>query len=670
MSHLSVPRRTLLGATALGLAGGITLAAPERRTAAAATGHEDSLGTPITGVTASGVGWTTTAAGHPVAVLIAGGSPSVISAVDGITGALLASRTLALVKQAWNYATAPDRRVYIGTQSSGEVWRFSPDTLTFDRVGHKPFAQTHFWAVAVDDSGVVHFGTYPGGRIVSYDPATSTWTDHGQPVTGALYVRSIASDGRYVYAGTGTVAGIVRLDPRTGESVRIELPAEFADEQFVYDLDVAGGRLFARMSPSNTLLVRDLSAGAWVDRIESVLGLHVSSPGTTIRDGAGRRTEVFYSPAGGPVTGYDLATGERRATELDVAFANRGWAWLPLRLDGFPSNSLVTGSSGGALVAWNPISHQTRSVQSKAAGTPYIIRSLGQGPTGEVYVGGYLSPRGLARVTPETGGTTLLPWSAQVEGMTSHGRDLMLGVYPGAKIYRYETTRDWAAGTNPGTPIEIGHEQDRPVTLTPAGDLTAIGSVPGYGQLGGALTLLDRATGTVEVYRNVAPDQSVVTLLHRDGKIYGGSAIWGGLGIAPTATEAQLFVFDLATRTVEHALVPVPGETSIGGLTFDPDGNLWGMTANQLFRYDVATRQVTLVRRYFDSDVSAEYYTGRSLHWHDGKLVGNTAWRVFEIDPVSLEVQVISTDVNCFALDRLGHWYYGRQSELLRWTPA
>src|SRR5690606_18103783 len=141
-------------------------------------------------------------------------------------------------------------------------------------------------------------------------------------------------------------------------------------------------------------------------------------------------------------------------------------------------------------------------------------------------------------------------------------------------------------------------------------------------------------------------------------------------GIDPTATEAELFVFDLATRTVETSLVPVPGETSIGGLTFDPDGNLWGMTANQLFRYDVDSGEVTLVRKYFDSDVSAEYYTGRSLHWHENKLIGNTAWQVFEIDPVSLELQVIRTGVNCFALDRLGHWYYGRQSELLRWTPA
>src|SRR5690606_19046910 len=114
-------------------------------------------------------------------------------------------------------------------------------------------------------------------------------------------------------------------------------------------------------------------------------------------------------------------------------------------------------------------------------------------------------------------------WSAQVEGMTSHGTDLMLGVYPGAKIYRYDTTQEWQAGTNPGTPVAIGNSQDRPVALTPAGDLTAIGSVPDYGHLGGALTLLDRTTGETTSYRNVVQDQSIVTLLHRDGKIYGGS---------------------------------------------------------------------------------------------------------------------------------------------------
>ena len=165
-------------------------------------------------------------------------------------------------------------------------------------------------------------------------------------------------------------------------------------------------------------------------------------------------------------------------------------------------------------------------------------------------------------------------------------------------------------------------------------------------------------------------DQSVVTVIHRDGKIYGGSAIWGGLGIEPTATDAELFVFDIATRTVESSIVPVPGETSIGGLAFDPDGTLWGMTANHLFRYDVATQQVTLTQQLFTSDVSVEYFTGRELQWLDGKLVGNSVNGVFEIDPVTLEVEIIRGGTLGFAVDRLGQWYYARKSELLRWTPA
>src|SRR5690606_16143126 len=129
----------------------------------------------------------------------------------------------------------------------------------------------------------------------------------------------------------------------------------------------------------------------------------------------------------------------------------------------------------------------------------------------EIYAGGYLSPRGLGLVDPDTGQTTQLPWSAQVEGMVSQGTDLLLGVYPGAVVYQYDTTKPWEAGTNPGPAIPIGEHQDRPVALAAVGDLTAVGTVPDYGQLGGALSLINRATREVEVHRHIVEDQSIVT---------------------------------------------------------------------------------------------------------------------------------------------------------------
>ncbi|MFC7625090.1 hypothetical protein [Microlunatus sp. GCM10028923] len=663
-----VGRRSFLGGSLAAGAGviGSGLAAPTR--ALAAPGQE-YLGTPITGVTTAGMGFTQDGRGRPLAVMIAGGTPSIFSVVDAVSGELIKSEPVSSVKQAWTYKTAPDGRVYIGTQSSGQALRFDPDDRTLTVIKDRPFGQTHFWATTITADGRVHFGTYPDGRVITYDPATDAWIDQGQVLPGAQYVRSLGTDGTMLYAGTGAVARVVRVDPATGQTAEIALPDDVAGESFVYDLDVAEHLLFARMSPSSVLLVYDLIRDRWVDRIADVVGLHVSSA-ADLMTADGRRRVAFYSPTGGPVTGYDLDSGERHPTALTTTYANRDWAWL--QLPGLPRQTLMTGNSLGDLAAFNPITHEVRTLASRAEGTPYIIRSLGTGPAGDVFAGGYLTPRGVARVDPETGATTQLAWGAQVEGMTAHGTDLVLGVYPHGKLYRYDTTQPWSSGVNPGAPVDLGSAQDRPVALTPAGELTAVGSVPEYGQLGGALSLYDRASGAVDVYRDVVPAQSVVTLIHRDGVIYGGTAIWGGLGIAPTATDAVLFGFDLATRKVIFSTVPVPGETSIGGLAFDDTGALWGTATNTLFRYDLGTGSVTQRKTYFQADPTVEYYTGHGLFWHQGRLVGSTAGTIFTVDPATLDLTTIATNMTNLAIDRLGNLYYSKRGtgELYRWTSA
>lgn len=654
---------SLAGAGALGL--GLSLGPAQQ---ARAAGGEEHLGMPITGVTAAGVGFTTNDAGRVMAVLIAGGDPSVFSAVDAITGELITSKVLSAVKQAWVYKTAPDRSVYIGTQAWGKLLRFDPDALTVTEVSSEPmFGQGHLWSLSITDDGQVFGGTYPDGKLLQYDPDGDEWIDHGQLVPGAQYVRSLTTDGTVLYAGTGTVPRIVRFDPGSGESSEIELPEDMQDEAFVYDLDLAGDLLFVRMTDSNTRLVHDLVSHEWVDRIPDGVGMHASGENVLVTD-QGRRRVAYHSVKGKPVMAYDLDTHEQYETTLDLGGAgNRDWSTYRLRLAGFPQESLLTGLSDGRVMAFNPITHQTREITTEAEGSPYVIRSLATGPSGEIFVGGYLTPRALGVVDPETGEATQLPWSPQVEGMTAQGDDMVFGTYPNAGIHRFDTTKPWEVGTNPAPPIHIEESQDRPVALTVAGDRVAIGTVPGYGQLGGALTLLD-GDGGLEVHRHVVQDQSVVTLLHRDGIIYGGSAIWGGLGIEPSATDGELFAFDLATEKVLWSVVPVPGETSIGALAFDDDGTLWGLGTNTLFSFDVAGQQVTRSETFFDSDNDATYVTGHELFWHEGQLVGTTAATVFTVDPSSWELTVLSEDKTNLAIDRLGNWYYSKGADLYRWT--
>lgn len=672
LSSPSLRRRTLLGGSlaAAGALGAGLHAGPFAPAAHADDPGEEHLGTPITGVTAAATGFTADSSGRVMEVLIAGGGSSVFSAIDALTGELLMSQVVDGVTQGRAFKTVEDGSVYIGTQSNGRMFRFTPNSLELEELSTGPvFDQGHMWCMAITDDQQVYVGTYPDGKVLQYDPSTDKWSDHGQLVPGAQYVRSLATDGSMLYAGTGTLARIMRLDPASGETSEITLPDDLQDEEFVYDLDVAGELLFARLKESHALIVYDLASEEWVDRIEDGLGLHVSGE-SVLRTESGRRRVAYYNTSSSPVMAYDLDTGDKIETTLHLGgSSNRDWSWQELGARGFPGESLLTGISDGTVKAFNPITHETLSVTADAEGSPYEIRSLAAGPNGEIFVGGYLSPRELGVADPDTGEVTQFPWSGQVEGMTAQGDDVLFGIYPGGGIRKYDTTQEFDLDTNPGPSVAIGEQQDRPVTLTPAGDLTAIGSVPGYGQLGGALTLLDRATEEMDVYRHVVPDQSVVALLHQDGVLYGGSAIWGGLGIEPTASDAELFAFDLDTREVLFSVVPVPGETSIGGLTFDDSGTLWGFGTNTLFSFDIAAQEVTESQTYFDHSNEAEYVTGHELFWHEGLLLGSAAATIFTVDPQTWELTTIADDKVNLALDRHGNYYYSKRGDLFRWIP-
>jgi hypothetical protein len=112
--------------------------------------------------------------------------------------------------------------------------------------------------------------------------------------------------------------------------------------------------------------------------------------------------------------------------------------------------------------------------------------------------------------------------------------------------------------------------------------------------LGGALVIVDKATGAARIHRPVVTDQSIVTLTYADGLIVGGTSIHGGYSVpTPTQTEGALFGFDPTADTKVFETVPVPGADQVDGVVTDADGGVWGLAGGQLFAFDVASRAVT-----------------------------------------------------------------------------
>lgn len=646
-------------------------------------GAEEDLGAPISHLNSSNNGLTTTAAGRPLALLVANSSAAVFSAVDANTGEKVFEQEMPNVGGVLGFATAPDRMVYLATSYRGQVWRFDPDALSVEPISEEfLFGQTNLRKMAVGPDGTVFIGTYPDGLVVSYDPGTGQWTNHGDFGADITYVQSIAVDGRSVFAGTAPRATVFELDLDTGAKTELPLPAEVANDTNVWGIEAYDGKVFALPVATRSLLVHDRASGVWSTADTRVAFHSMPAPRTvTMPDGTTRREVYYVALTPRTLRGHDLLTGTHRDLPLPIdpsSTSSIDWEWADLGVGGdFPGASLV-GADGiaGKIYAWNPTTNATRIVDGDFAPAYAKIRSVNEGPDGNVYLGGYASAAGLIRVDAGTGERTELVGPAQIEQIGSNGSRLVLGLYGGAQIYDYDTSRPWDFGVNPRTSVRLGHEQDRITSIVAVDDrTTAVSSFPLQGRIGGALALYDHQTRTAEVFRNVVQDQTPLELVHRDGLIYGGTGISVGLGTEPTTTEGHLFIFDVATRQVIFSMVPVPGEENVAGLSFDAGGTLWGMTRNTVFTFDPATRTVTHVERYSDYDDSATYVVGRDLIVLPDRLVGHNGREVFEVDPATWERTVIASKNDPggsagIGIDRSGRYYYSYGTHLYRWTPC
>ena len=160
------------------------------------------------------------------------------------------------------------------------------------------------------------------------------------------------------------------------------------------------------------------------------------------------------------------------------------------------------------------------------------------------------------------------------------------------------------------------------------------------------------------MYRNIVPNQSVISLAYKDGKVYAGTSIYGGDASVPVEKEAKLFVWDVATGKKIRETVPVPGETAIGALLVGPDGNIWGFAQGTLFIYDPKTGKVIYREEKFPN---LHYLTGGvDLEIGlDGHIYGTAGGKFFKIDPADKEVTILRDNNSHFlAQDRMGNFYF------------
>ncbi|NUP02266.1 MAG: hypothetical protein HOW71_43660 [Nonomuraea sp.] len=638
-------------ATALLIALSLTAPAQAETAAAPPTGCGfKSLGTlPLTGATTAG---TALDAGHPdgprvYSVTSSASGPAVLGIRDALDGRLLAERPLPLALGSWAVTVAPDHSVYVGGYNAtagamGRLYRYTPATDQVTELGIPIASETFVWTVAASpDGSAVYGGTSPTGKLFRHDTATGRTTDLGTPVPGDQFVRDLAvgADGT-LYAGVGAASmKIAVLAPDGTLRQVVQPPIQGAG--YAYDVDVTGRLLLARFvtsSGENPMGVYDLDKGEWKDVVEDVDNLTV---------GGGRHGHDLYLFQHDELVRYDLGNGQ--ITRLGFTGYGEGAA-RPL---GWVGHTLVGTSSTGRIWHYDRKSGKGELLDGTLTGQPVSVRSLGTGPDGRVYAGGFFTG-GLAAYDPATGESQYWPNVGQSEGIVTHKGKLYLGVYPGARIYEFD-------GGAPRLLLGLGgQEQDRPFAMVSAGDWLAFGTVPKSGTLGGALGLLDPATGRSVVRRDLIPGHSVIGLAYRDGVVYGATSAFGGT--STPQGEAVAFAYDLATDSLKWRSTPVPGDLALGSIAFDGEGRLWGLSPDALFELDPQTGRTvrTVKHQTYPWATATQVWLDTNLVFHKGFLWGKVQGKVYRIDPETMALTLVARPISNLLLGPDGHLYLSR----------
>ncbi|WP_438351699.1 S-layer homology domain-containing protein [Paenibacillus sp. FA6] len=605
---------------------------------------------------------------------VVAGAPSIFTIIDIETEQVLKSLPLPETSGAWSVTTSSDGSVYMGAYNLGLLYRYIPSADQLVNLGH-PFTtkDSVLYPMAAGKDGIMYGSTYPTANLYAYNPDTNAFTDYGTMSTktsGERWTRVTVYDeeSHKIYAGVGNVPRLLEYDLATGAK-RDLLPDGFDNIVSVYDLNIADGRLFARKEANNAneTFVIDIGSGDLIEVTNADTGVK-STTFTNFSRGVSPvspiANKLYFAATGGELYEYDLDTNSYRTTGASIEGAAIAYEFIQLNEADFPGYSLV-GLSGnsGKMFKYNLETGAMKLTDVQLPAEPVNIHEITKGPDGKIYSAGYLQGN-LGVHTPSTGESMYYEGVAQGEGMIAIHNKLYLGIYPGASIYEYDLSKPWnrtnSNELNPNKLFQLGDiNQDRPFGMAGAEDLNKlfIGTVPKNGMLGGALTVYDIETGGVpEIYANLIPDQSILSLAYKDGLLYGGTSIHGGQGGTPTATEAKLFIWDVVNKKKIFEVVPVAGKQAITAIHIGPDGNIWGLANGALFIFDIETQKVIYSNNAFPNSIG-RWIDGSMETGTDGNVYATVAGNFFKIDAVTKEITVLASGVRKLTQDDYGNFY-------------
>ncbi len=595
------------------------------------------------------------------------GDPGLLVVVDFDSGEVQRVLKMPGANGSYYMHRASDGNIYIATHTRGLLMRYRPGADEVETLGSVAGHVSFVWDLIEPVPGKIVGGCYNEAIVFEYDIATAEFRNLGSAKENEDYVRSIAwsETNQRAYAGIGSHADVVEINLETGEKRSI-LPEPYRKSEFAYTVGTAGSQVLVRLSPGDSLVVNPQTT----DLITTIPAI-----GSNQISDQGPNGKVYYTSKGSLIE-YDPSTNAATTLDVKIKGDTRGMNWTT-SADGKTSELLVA-TTGGNTVRYNPQTGKSQTVHVDLPKIPLQLQSIIVGPDDKLYSSGYVAGQ-LGVFDSETREHKQYGDVRQAEGMTFYNETLYLGTYPGANLSRFDTTQSAPKVQTFFSLAEDG--QDRPFAMqaVPEAGAVYMGTVPNYGALGGALAVFhpdsladnDREASAT-VYRNLIENHGIVSFAYRDGVLYGGTTIHGGLGIRPVEENSRLFAWDVKENKLLYSLEPVKDRAAITSLQFDDSGMLWGWALGTVFVFDPKTREVIHTEDRFPFTTRARHVWRAAFMTpeHNGKIYGSISSNVFEIDVKTRQITVLAkgpfSSVN---IDSKGRLYMISRTDVVRFNP-
>ncbi len=254
---------------------------------------------------------------------------------------------------------------------------------------------------------------------------------------------------------------------------------------------------------------------------------------------------------------------------------------------------------------------------------------------------------------------------------------ILMASYTGGFFDLLDPKQPLKKGVNP-KPIGdlVKFQQERPFRLTPdaGGKVFYTGTMPVKNCYGGLIARIDTASGKIDTWRDIVPDQTIMDVIWVPGTrlLFGTSFNSGGTGTKPRAKTAVIFLFDPATGKVVWQDTPAPDASLYQGAAPTADGKIMfcGIIGKKTewFLFDPATRSIVSRKPL---DWASWSYSAKNPVGPDGKNYFINAGSLYEYTPGQEKPLKLFTHPSIsrggyISVAPDGYLYYFDQANLMR----